>query len=83
MAEIDLVRQLTEYIMEELVTTPPEGGLATDTSLIDAGILDSLALFKLIAMLEDRFGITVDPDDIVFENFATIDAIASLVQSRG
>lgn len=42
-----------------------------------------MQVMELVMFIEDRFGITVEDEDIVEENFATLDHIAGLVESKG
>ena len=51
----------------------------TETALVDDKLLSSLDLMALISELEDAFGIEIDMDDIVPENFNSVDAIMALV----
>ena len=51
----------------------------TETALVDDKLLSSLDLTALIFELEDAFGIEIDMDDIVPENFNSVDAIMALV----
>ncbi len=51
----------------------------TETALVDDKLLSSLDLTALISELEDAFGIEIDMDDIVPENFNSVDAIMALV----
>ena len=51
-------------------------------SLLQAGILDSVVMIDLIAFLEGRYGIVIHEDDMVPENFESIDAIAAYVTAR-
>lgn len=51
-------------------------------SLLEAGVIDSMAMVDLIAHLEQTYGITVEEDDMVPENFDSIDAIAAYVKRR-
>ncbi len=53
-----------------------------DDSLLDRGIIDSVAMVDLIAFLEKTFGISVSDDDMTPENFDSVSAIARYVQSR-
>ena len=53
--------------------------LASD-ELVSDGILDSLSLTSIIAMLTIEFGITIPYEDIIEENFNSIDAMAALVE---
>jgi acyl carrier protein len=71
-----------QFIFSEFLRDKPDTDLANDEPLIQAGIVDSLGIFLLISFLEEHFGISVEPRDVVLENFETIDAIAALVTLR-
>jgi acyl carrier protein len=43
------------------------------------GSLDSVAMVRLLAGVEDAFGITLPPADITPENFASLSALTALV----
>jgi acyl carrier protein len=47
-----------------------------------AGLLDSLAVLDVINFLEHRFAIVLNPEDVTEQNFATIAAIAALVERK-
>jgi acyl carrier protein len=82
MPEQTIEQLLAQYIVEEVAAQAPEAAPGRDFPLIEAGLVDSLGLFKLIAFIEDRLGAKIAPEDIVLENFATIGAIAALVQRK-
>lgn len=48
--------------------------------LVSTGILDSLDIMNLIMELESAFEIEIDPEDVLSENFESVEAIMSLVQ---
>lgn len=77
-----LENELREYIAREFRWDAPSDQLADDHPLIDSNVIDSLALFEIVSTLETRYGIEVDDDDLVAENFATISSIADYVRSR-
>lgn len=53
-----------------------------DADLIEEGLMDSLLLVQLIMSLEERFGITIQLEDLEFDNLKTVRRIATLVASR-
>ena len=53
-----------------------------DDSLIDSGLLDSVGIFELVTHLEEEFGIKIEDDAIVPENFETADAVARFVDAK-
>lgn len=71
-----------EQIFTFITTTlNPNGQIAYDPTLnlLDSGTIDSLAMIDLVVFLEDTFGISVATDDLIPDNFATLDAIADYV----
>ena len=53
-----------------------------DYPLIENGVLTSLQTVELVMFLEDRFGITVEDEELDEENFGSIDAITNLVAGK-
>lgn len=51
-------------------------------TLFEGGAIDSLGHLKLIAFLENEFGITFSMDELDWEKFATVDAISQLVSEK-
>lgn len=49
-------------------------------SLISDGILDSLDIMRLIMELENEFDIEIDPEDVLSENFESVEAIMGLIE---
>lgn len=43
-------------------------------------MLDSLGIAQLVAALEENFNIEIDPEDILPENFSTVNEIDALVR---
>ncbi len=62
----------------------PEGaGVGLETSLLKSGLVDSLAIGDLIIFLEATFNMNVDVEDMIPDNFETVDAIAAFVERQG
>ena len=55
---------------------------SAETDLIEAGLLDSLALVELLAELEESFDVSISTDDMELENFRSITSIAMFVMQR-
>jgi acyl carrier protein len=53
-----------------------------DYPLIESGVLTSLQTLDLVMFLEDRFGVTVEDEELSEENFESVQAIAGLVASK-
>lgn len=55
----------------------------TDTeSLFTSGIVDSLGVLDLVTFIEDEFGVIVADEDLLAENFETIEHMEAFVQAK-
>jgi acyl carrier protein len=77
---VDTTKRIREFVTEEILFE--ENGarqVADDTPLLD-GVIDSMALMRLVAFLEEEFEVQIDDVDITEENFRTVQDIAQLVE---
>ena len=74
----------TTQILAEYFASQSEKakGLGPDDSLLERGLLDSMAIVKLISFLEDRFGVQLSDDEFDPDNFETLNAISALVEAK-
>ncbi len=56
--------------------------LGDDQSLIESGLIDSLAVLNLIEFLESQCEVQFDPEDLTAENFDCISSMTALVEKR-
>ncbi len=70
------------YILEEFLPGENPAELTDSTPLITGGVLDSLATLKLVAFLEQRFKIQMEPHETMVDYLDTISSTAQLVQSK-
>jgi acyl carrier protein len=73
---------IEKYIVEEIMLADRNTKIDPDESLIDSGILDSLALLRFINFLEDQFDIMVDDIEVLPDNFQSINTAASFVSTK-
>jgi acyl carrier protein len=72
---------ISEYIRQEFVTEGMEADVET-ANLLEEEIIDSLGIFTLVSFIEDRFGVTVEPEEVNLGNFETVAAVTRLVESK-
>jgi acyl carrier protein len=78
----NVAEQINDYIVRELMSDKPGTTVANDEHLIDGGIIDSLGIFLVIGFIDSTFNVKVEPEDVVLENFQTVNAIRDLVLAR-
>lgn len=71
---------MKQEILALLQEILPQIDFTSSDSLVDDGILDSLSITTVIGELSMEYGITIPYDEIVPENFNSLDAIEKLVE---
>ena len=71
---------MEEKVLALLQEEYPEIDFSSSEELVDDGILDSLTLTGIIALLTMEFGITIPYEEIIEENFNSIAGMARMVE---
>jgi acyl carrier protein len=67
---------LLDFVKNELAVGSKKN-VQTSDDLLSAGILDSLGVLQLVSFVEEQFGIQVPDEDVVMENFQSVDALST------
>ena len=73
---------IKDYIIQEFMFDQPNAELTDDQLLLADGIIDSLGIFTLIAFIEQQFGLKIGPEDVILENFESVNKIKALIAAR-
>jgi acyl carrier protein len=73
---------LRTHIQQELAYDRPHLVLTNDFQLVEQGVIDSMALLRMMNFIEERFNIALEPEDLMIENFATIEAMTAFITDR-
>jgi len=74
--------RLIKYISEQLLNNELEEELEAEDDLLGDGILDSLGMMKLILFIETEYKTKIPPQDMVIENFMTINHISQYLNTK-
>jgi acyl carrier protein len=74
--------EIQAFVERELVRGRGPTPIASDTSLLDAGVLNSLGLLRLLAYLQNTYGIVVEDEELIPEHFGSIRQICAYVTSK-
>jgi acyl carrier protein len=71
--------QIRSHILDSFLFTSDNGRLKNDASFLEEGIVDSTGVLELVMFVEENFGIAVEDDEIVPDNFDSVNALADYV----
>ena len=76
------VAALYDYVVGELLYDDEVDELTPDDELLGSGLLDSMAAVQLMQHVESTYAIEFQPQDLTFDNFNTLAALAALIAQR-
>jgi acyl carrier protein len=59
-----------------------DNGMADDTNLVEANMIDSFGLVELVVFLESRFNIHLSDEEMMSSDLASVAGIAALVRKK-
>lgn len=71
-----------QYLLEEFLQGADEDELDDSTPLMSGGILDSISTTRLVAFLEEKFGVAFEAHEMGVDFLDTIDSISDLVVAK-
>ena len=74
--------KLVEFVKKDLARGKGITDLSETDDLVEAEVMDSLGIMKLILFLEETFDVKISDDDLTLENFSSIQTIYSLVERK-
>ena len=73
---------LTGFIVDDLVNSSDVATIGPDEDLLEDSIVDSLGIMRLISFIEQKYEFSVPSEDVVIENFLTINTIVDYLMPR-
>jgi acyl carrier protein len=82
MSRAELKNTLKHFILEQFLLGEAPEALTDDVRLISDGIIDSLGSLRLVAFIEEKFGVLIEAHEIDADHLDLIDNIVDLIASR-
>jgi acyl carrier protein len=77
-----ILKNLEKFLLAEIAADLGKQSLDPDEDLLDQGIIDSLGLLKLVVFIEKTYGIKVMDEEVVPENFQTLNSMVNLIEQK-
>jgi acyl carrier protein len=75
-------QQIHEFIVMNFLFDGTDAALDDAASLVEQGIVDDTGVLELVLFVEDAWGLTVDQQDLLPDNFDSVYALAGYVLRR-
>jgi len=74
--------KIRKHILENFMFTEDETALSNDDSFLEKGVIDSTGMLELIAFIGDGFQITIEDDELIPDNFDSVNRVAAFIQRK-
>lgn len=84
---MEFTLEAIEQIIHDYITTTflhnrTDVELSGELKLFDRGVIDSMGLIKLIGFLADAFSVKIEPEEVIHENFETLNTMAEFTLAK-
>lgn len=76
------LEELEKFILNEIAVDHGKKSIDPDEDLLEQGIIDSMAVMRLVTFLEERFGIEVIDEDMIPDNFQCLNRLVNFVEHK-
>ncbi len=79
---MSIADQIRQFVAETILFSENGFDYSDDTSFLDEGIIDSTGVVELVLFVEETYKFAVDDDDIVPDNFDTVNNLVRYVEEH-
>lgn len=75
-------QRIKQYILKNFLFSNDESAIGDQDSLVRGGILDSTGIYELIMYIEEEFKFTIAPEEMIPDNFDTLEAMDAFIDRK-
>jgi D-alanine--poly(phosphoribitol) ligase subunit 2 len=77
--QLTIASRIEAFVRSQFEVDPSDDGFDRTVDLFQLGYVDSVGFAELLAFLAEEFGVEVPEDDLLSEDFLSIDGMAGIV----
>ena len=79
---MQIFENLEKFLVTDIAASSGKKSLNPDEDLLEQGMLDSMGIMKLIVYIEETFAINVEDEEIIPENFQSLNSMVKFVGQK-
>ena len=79
---MEIKDRIRGYIAENILPGAADKSIGDDDSFLEQGLIDSTGILELVGFVEDEFKIEVADDELIPDNFDSIEKLAAYVKAK-
>ncbi len=74
--------EIRQFLVENFILGDEVDKMGFDESLLENGVIDSTGVLEVVFFVEDKFQIEIDTEEVLPENFDTINRLAAYIRRK-
>ena len=74
--------RIRAYIAENILFSNNGYPHSDEASFLEEGIVDSMGIMELVMFVEEQFGITVEDEELVPDNFDSVSRLSAYIRDK-
>ena len=74
--------RIRTHIAENILFSDNGYTYADDASFLEEGIVDSMGIMELVMLVDEGFGITVEDEEVIPDNFDSVSKLAAYIRRK-
>ena len=80
--KMNTIDQLKVFFDQEIFKGKVPESFDAEYELLDSGVLSSVVIVELVSHLEQKYGVNINFDDVIPENFGNLNALSRFIDSK-
>jgi len=76
------LKELERFMVTQIAGDMGIKSLDPNDDLLAQGIIDSMGVMKLIVFMEDNFGVKIEDEEIIPENFQSLNSMVNFIDFK-
>ena len=79
---MEVKKQIREFILKNALSGSAGIALDDEDSFLEKEVIDSTGVLELVSFVEERFGIEVNDDELIPDNFDSVNKLNEYVKKK-
>lgn len=79
---MEVKKQIREFILKNALSGSTGIALDDEDSFLEKEVIDSTGVLELVSFVEERFGIEVNDDELIPDNFDSVNKLNEYVKKK-
>ncbi len=78
---MQLKSEIRHFIVDNFLYGEDDG-FGDDVSFLEKGLIDSTGVLELVSFIEERYGIAVDDEELIPDNFDSVNKLSYFIRKK-